>query len=112
MSTARDSFIRSVMRRKMRRCESSEKSSEFELFGSLGVGGVVEQDGAEDGLFGIDIGRQSGVKRQIGDGGHEMSLGRRLAVQNALVFGNLEKTARAGADAPALDGILDLRAPF
>ena len=42
----------------------------FELFRGLGVGGVVQQDGAEDGFFGVDIGGQSGVKRQVGDGGH------------------------------------------
>ncbi len=30
--------------------------------GGLGMGGVVQQNGAEDGLFGINISRQSGVK--------------------------------------------------
>ena len=27
----------------------------LELLGGFGVGGIVEQDGAEDGLFGVDI---------------------------------------------------------
>ena len=27
-------------------------------------------DSAEDGLFGVDIGRKAGVYGQIGDGGH------------------------------------------
>jgi hypothetical protein len=58
------------MRRKMRRCESREKSFICELFGGLGVGGVVQQDGAEDGLLGVHIGRQSGVESQVGKGGH------------------------------------------
>jgi hypothetical protein len=42
----------------------------FELFGGLGVGGVVQQDGAQDGLFGVDIRGQSGVESEVGDGGH------------------------------------------
>ena len=58
------------MRRKIRRCESSEKSSDFELLGGLGVGGIVQQDGAENGLFGVDVCGQSGVEGQVGDGGH------------------------------------------
>ena len=70
MSTARCAFINSLMRRKMRRCESSEKSSGFELLGGLGVGRIVEQDGAEDGLFGVDVRGQAGVQSEIGDGGH------------------------------------------
>ena len=34
----------------------------FELFRGFGVGGVVQQDGAEDGLFGVDVRGQSGVE--------------------------------------------------
>ena len=33
-----------------------------ELFGGLGVGGVVEQDGAEDGFFGLDVGGHAGIE--------------------------------------------------
>ena len=42
----------------------------FEVFGGLGVGRVVQQDGAEDGLLGVDIRGQSGVESEIGDRGH------------------------------------------
>ena len=43
----------------------------LELLGGLGVRGVVEQDGAEDGLFGVDIRGQSGVERSdVRQGGH------------------------------------------
>jgi len=42
-----------------------------EFFGGLGVGGVVQQDGAENGPLGIHVGRQAGVESQIGDGGHD-----------------------------------------
>ena len=42
----------------------------FELFGGLGVGGVVQQDGAENGFFGFDVGGQAGVESQVGKGGH------------------------------------------
>ena len=34
----------------------------LEPFGGLGVGRVVEQDGAEDGLFGVDVRGQAGVE--------------------------------------------------
>ena len=34
----------------------------IELFGSLGVGRVVQQNGAQNRLFGIDIRRQPGVE--------------------------------------------------
>ena len=74
MSTARCASINSLMRRKMRRWESREKSSGVELFGGLGVGGIVEQDGAEDGFFGVDVRGQAGVEGEIGDGGHVSSL--------------------------------------
>ena len=70
MSTARWVFIKLGHAQEDARCESSEKSSSVELFGSLGVGSVVQQDGAEDGLLGIDIGRQPGVESEIGEGGH------------------------------------------
>ena len=43
----------------------------LEAFGGLGVRGVVEQDGAENGLFGVDIRRQPGVERaDVRQGGH------------------------------------------
>ena len=42
----------------------------LELFGGLGVGGIVQQDRAEDGLFGVDIRGQPGYPGEIGDGGH------------------------------------------
>ncbi len=41
-----------------------------QLFGGLGVGGIVQQDGAQDGLFGVDVRGQSGFQSEIGDGGH------------------------------------------
>jgi hypothetical protein len=41
-----------------------------ELFGGLGVRGIVQQDGAQDGLFGVDVRGQSGFQGEIGDGGH------------------------------------------
>ena len=41
-----------------------------ELFGGLGVGGIVQQNRAQDGLFGKDIRRQAGIARQVGDRGH------------------------------------------
>ncbi len=34
----------------------------FELFGGLGVGGIVQQDGAENGLFGVNVRGQSGFE--------------------------------------------------
>ena len=61
-----------------------------ELFRSLGVGSVVQQDGAEDGFLGVDVGGQTGVEREVGDGGHFESLGRAVGVQKVDVFGNLE----------------------
>ena len=42
----------------------------FELFRGLGVGRIVEENGAEDGLLGVYVRRQSGVEGQIGDPGH------------------------------------------
>ena len=43
----------------------------LEPLGSLRVSGVVEQDGAKDGLFGVDIRRQAGVERSnVRQGGH------------------------------------------
>ena len=41
-----------------------------ELLGGLGVGGVVQQDRAENGFFGIDVGGQAGVEGEIGMRGH------------------------------------------
>ena len=54
----------------MRRCESSEKSSALMTSGGLGVGGVVEQDCAQDGLLRVHVRGQSGIEREVGDGGH------------------------------------------
>jgi hypothetical protein len=62
--------INSLIRKKMRRCESSEKSSGFDVFSGLGVGGVVEQDGAQDGLFRVEVRGQSGFEGQVGNRGH------------------------------------------
>ena len=42
----------------------------LELFRGLGVGGVVQQDRAENRLFGVDVRRQSGVETEVGDRGH------------------------------------------
>ena len=42
----------------------------LEDFGGLGVGGVVEQDGAQDGLFRVEVRGQSGFQGEVGDGGH------------------------------------------
>ena len=42
----------------------------LQLFGSLGVGGIVQQNGAKNRLFGVDVRGQSGVKGKIGDRGH------------------------------------------
>jgi len=42
----------------------------FEFFGGFGVGGIVQQDGSEDCLFGVDICGQSGIEPEVGDGGH------------------------------------------
>jgi len=42
----------------------------LELLGSLGMRGVVQQDRAQDGLLRVDIRRQPGVEREIGDRGH------------------------------------------
>ena len=42
----------------------------LEGFGGLGVGGVIEQDRAQDGLFRVDIRGQSGIEGEVGDGGH------------------------------------------
>ncbi len=35
------------------------------------MSGVVQQDRAKNGFFGIDVGGQAGVKAKIGDGGHK-----------------------------------------
>ena len=42
----------------------------LELFGGLGVGRIIQQDGAKNRLFGVDVRRQSGIESQIGDRGH------------------------------------------
>ena len=42
----------------------------FDLFGGFGVGGIVEQNGAEDGLFGVDVRGHSGIESEVWDGGH------------------------------------------
>ena len=38
----------------------------LDRFGGFGVRGVIEQDGAEDGALGGDVGRQAGFEREIG----------------------------------------------
>ena len=38
----------------------------LDRFGGFGVGGVIEQDGAEDGALGVEVGRQAGVEGKIG----------------------------------------------
>ena len=42
----------------------------LENFGGLGVGGIVEQDRAQDGLFRVKIRGQAGFEGEVGDGGH------------------------------------------
>ena len=42
----------------------------LEGFGGLGVGGVIEQDCAEDGLFRIQIRGQAGFEGEVGDSRH------------------------------------------
>jgi len=42
----------------------------FEFFGGFGVGRIVQQDGSEDGLFGVYVCGQPGIKPEIGNGGH------------------------------------------
>ena len=42
----------------------------LDVFGGLGVGSVIEQDRAQDGLFRVDIRGQSGIESEVGDGGH------------------------------------------
>ena len=42
----------------------------LEGFSGLGVGCVVEQDRAQNGLLRIQIRGQAGFKGEIGDGGH------------------------------------------
>src|SRR5579863_717762 len=42
----------------------------LEEFGSFSVGSVFEQDGAENGLFRVDVGGQAGFEGEIGNGGH------------------------------------------
>ena len=42
----------------------------FEFFGGFGVGGIVQQDGTEDGLFGVYVCGESSVEAEVGDGGH------------------------------------------
>ena len=50
----------------------------LEPLGRLGVRGIVEQNGAEDGLFGVDVRWQAGVERSnVRQGGHTESVGRR-----------------------------------
>jgi hypothetical protein len=34
------------------------------------VGGIVQQDGTEDGLFGVYVCGESSVEAEVGDGGH------------------------------------------
>ncbi len=46
-----------------------------DVFGGLGVGSVIEQDRAQDGLFRVDIRGQSGIESEVGDRGHEKSVG-------------------------------------
>ena len=38
----------------------------LDRFGGFGVGGVIEQDGAEDGALGRDVGGQAGFEGEIG----------------------------------------------
>ncbi len=42
----------------------------LEGFSGLGVGGVVKQDGAQDGLFRVEVCGQAGFESEVGDGGH------------------------------------------
>ncbi len=45
-----------------------------DLLGGFRVRRIVQQNGAENGLLGVDIGGQSGVEaRQVGNGGHRKS---------------------------------------
>ena len=45
----------------------------LKALGGFGVRGVVEQDGAEDGFFGVDIRGQAGVERSdVRQGGHTL----------------------------------------
>ena len=42
----------------------------LDVFGGLGVGSVIEQDRAQDGLFRVKVRGQSGIQGQVGDRGH------------------------------------------
>ena len=46
-----------------------------DALGGLVVGGVFEQDGAEDRALGVDAGGQAAFKGDVGGGGHALSLG-------------------------------------
>ena len=55
----------------------------LQLFRRLGVGGIVQQNRAENRLFRVDVRRQSGIEAEIGDGGHIQSVGR-IGAQNGM----------------------------
>jgi len=81
------------MRRKMRRCESREKSSSSELFQRLGVCGIVQQDGAKDGFFGIEFAGNTESKARLGMVAMTSSVagrGRKRLVHPAQKCGNPE----------------------
>jgi hypothetical protein len=47
----------------------------LDFFRGFGVSRVVEQDRAQDGLLGVDVGGQSGVEApEIRNGGHVVAL--------------------------------------
>ena len=59
------------------------------------MGGIVEENGAEDGLFGFDIGWQSSVEGEVGEGGHMKSLGRKAASAAVEICARFWKTGDA-----------------
>ena len=74
-----------------------------DVFGGLGVGGVIQQDRAQDGLLRVDVRGQSGIQSEIGDGGHRDECraipGSRLGVnRSALLWesGRIGIAARIG----------------
>src|ERR1700722_19378707 len=66
----------------------------LDLLGILGMRSVVEQDGAENGFFGVDVRGKAGIESEIGEGGHPLSLGRRVSVTIRGKIGNLENASR------------------
>ncbi len=64
MSTARCSFISSRHAQEDALVRIEREVVGLQLLRRFGVRGVVEQDGAENRLFGVDIRGQPGVKSQ------------------------------------------------